>query len=129
MSVRLVAKAAFPGILTGMKPIKIENENGETIEIKFDAEGVIQIRHADIDPEKWAILHEYAKRIKQPEIKAAMEARGAFNTPEAKEFLVRMGGYVILRNDLQIVNAEEVALIHAAVKQAGGIVLNWSNRP
>ena len=112
-----------------MKPIKIKNEFGETIEIKFDAEGVIKIRHHDIDPKKWAVLHEYAKRLRQPEIKAAMKAKGAFDTPEAMDFARRMGGYLLLNGDQQIVNAEEVAIIHAAVKQAGGIIPNWSSEP
>ena len=112
-----------------MKPIEIENENGETIEIKFDSDGIIQIRHHDIDPKKWAVLHEYTKRITVPRIKATLEANKIFETPEARELLARMGGYVVLNGDMQIVNAEEVAMIHAAVKQAGGIVPNWSSQP
>ena len=112
-----------------MKPIKIKNEHGETIEIKFSADGVIKIRHSDIDTKKWAVLHEYSKRIKQPEIKAAMEADGIFATPEAKELVSRLGGYVVLRGSTQMVNAEEVAMIHEAVKQHGGIIPNWSNQP
>jgi hypothetical protein len=31
--------------------------------------------------------------------------------------------------DLKIINAEEIALIHQAVKQHGGIVPNWSSQP
>jgi hypothetical protein len=111
-----------------MKPIKIQNEHGETIEIKYDDDGVIKIRHSDIDPKTWAELHEYSKRIRQPEIKAAMEAKGVLDTPEAKELAARFGGYVIVRGKSYIVNFEEVALIHEAVKQAGGIVPNWSSR-
>ena len=112
-----------------MKPIKIENEYGETIELKFDADGVVKIRHHDIDPKKWAVLHEFSKRMKQPRIKAAMEADGIVETAESKELLARFGGYVVLNGDLQIVNAEEVAMIHAAVKQAGGTIPNWSSQP
>lgn len=112
-----------------MKPIKIQNEYGETIEIKFNADGVIKIRHSDIDPRSWGELLESSKRMRQPEVKAAMKSKGAFETPEAKEILGRLGGYVIIRGKMQMINAEEVALIHEAVKQHGGIVPNWSSRP
>lgn len=112
-----------------MKPIKIKNEYGETIEIKFDADGVVQIRHSDIDPKKWAVLHEYAKRMQQPKMKAAMEVNRILDTPEAKEIASRFGGYVVLHGDTHMVNAEEVAMIHEAVKQHGGIVPNWSSQP
>jgi hypothetical protein len=112
-----------------MKPIEIKNDCGEIIEVKFDSDGVIQIRHSDIDPKSWAVLHEYSKRMRQPEIKAALETNKIFDTPEAKEMAERLGGYVVLNGDTHIVGADEVALIHEAVRKAGGIVPNWSNQP
>lgn len=121
-----LTKVRFPSYCRGVKPIKIQNENGETIEIKFNADGVIQIRHSDIDPKKWAVLHEYTKRMAQPKMKAALEAKGI--GAESKEMLAQMGGYIVLNGDTQIVNAEEVASIHAAVKKAGGILPNWSSQ-
>ncbi len=41
-----------------MKPISVQNEDGETIEIKQDADGVIKIRHSDIDPKSFGVLRE-----------------------------------------------------------------------
>ena len=110
-----------------MKPIKIDNEYGETIEIKWDGEGNIKIRHSDVHPKLWGELHEYAKRMRIPEFKAAMEAHGILDTPEAKEMAAKFGGYMLLRGKSYIINAQEIALIHAAIKKAGGIVPNWSS--
>ena len=38
------------------------------------------------------------------------------------------GGYMVIRGRSCIINAEETALIHQAIKEAGGVVRNWSNR-
>jgi hypothetical protein len=118
----------------GMKPITIKNEYGEIIEIKYDDDGVIKIRHSDIDPKSWGVLHEYNKRLRQTSLQDFLKKKGLdINDPMVsgmmKELAGRMGGYILLGKDTYQVNAEEVALIHAAVKQAGGIVPNWSSQP
>lgn len=117
-----------------MKPLKITNEYGKTIEIKFNDDGIIKIRHSEIDSKAWAELREYDKEMRHASLQSFMLKKGIdLNSPEVKEMAKsvagRMGGYVFLRGDTHMVNAEEVALIHAAVKQAGGIVPNWSRRP
>ena len=117
-----------------MKPISVKNEYGETIDIKWDADGNIKIRHSDIDPKRWGDLHELAKRMRQPGPRAAAERVGPavgvdFESPEAKEMLARMGGYMLIGRESYIVSAEELKLIYDAVREAGGVVPNWSSRP
>jgi len=116
-----------------MKPIAIQNEYGETIEIKFDADGGIKIRHSDIDPKSWGRLHEYSKRMRRPDFQAYSAERekelkmSPADAQKAKGAVESMGGYMVIRGKTFMVNAAEVALIHAAVKQAGGILPNWSS--
>jgi len=116
-----------------MKPLTIKNEDGETIEIKYDADGVIKIRHSDIHPKSWGELHEYSKRIKKTDFKALMEKKKPegvdFDSGEAKQMLNAMGGYVLISGRSYIISAAEIKLIHEAVKQSGGVIPNWSNRP
>lgn len=113
-----------------MKPLKIKNEYGEIIEIKHDADGAIKIRHSDIDPKRWGELHEYAKRMSQPKVKSYMAGKGIdLDKPGAKELLGKMGGYIVIRGESYIINADELSRIHEAVKQAGGVVPNWSSQP
>lgn len=113
-----------------MAPLKIKNEYGETIEIKYDADGVIKIRHSDIDRKFWGKLHEHSKRIRQPKFQAFLAGKGiAPNDPAAKEMAEELGGYMIIRGKSYIISAAELALIHGAIKQAGGIIPNWSNQP
>ena len=116
-----------------MKPLKIKNDDGDTIEIKYDADGGIKIRHSDIDPKLWGELHEYAKRVRQPGLQSFLEEKGIdLDNPEAKEVaekLGKLGGYTVLRGKTYSINSQEVAMIHEAIKQAGGIVPNWSSRP
>jgi len=116
-----------------MNPIKIENEYGETIEIKSNDDGIIEIRHSDIDSKTWGVLHEYDKRIRQTSLKEFLTKKGIdMSNPLAAKIAEQMagraGGYIVLKGKSYIVNAEEVALIHAAIKQAGGIVPNWSSQ-
>lgn len=117
-----------------MKPLTIKNEYGETIEIKYDADGVIEIRHSDIDPKSWGELHQYDQRLRQASLQSFLEKKGIdLSSPEVKgmvkELGGRLGGYIVLRGKNYEVNSQEVALIHEAIKQAGGMVPNWSNRP
>jgi YD repeat-containing protein len=117
-----------------MKPISVKNEEGETIEIKWDADGNVKIRHSDIDPKQWGDLHELTKKIRQPGPHAialeVAQAQGVdLESPEAKELMARMGGYMLIRGTSYIVGADELKLIYDAVKQAGGVVPNWSNSP
>ena len=116
-----------------MNPITIKNDSGETIEIKYDAEGGIKIRHSDIDPKRWGELHEYEKRLRQPGIHDVLAANGIdISDPETRNALgdtSALGGYMLLRGKSYIISAKEVAMIHEAIKQAGGIIPNWSNRP
>jgi hypothetical protein len=117
-----------------MKPIQVENEYGETIEIKWDADGNIKIRHSDIDPKQWGDLQELTKRMRQPGPRAvALEVAQAhgvdLESPTAKELMARMGGSMVIRGKSYIVSAEELKLIYSAIEQAGGVVPNWSNSP
>ena len=128
MLIRLVDKASVWLTIARMKPIAIKNEYGETIEIKFNADGVIKIRHSDIDPKAWGELREYSKGMNHPQFKAVLEAKGIPVTPDTIKLAGKMGGYIVLRGQSKIINANEVALIHEAVKKAGGIVPNWMNR-
>jgi hypothetical protein len=121
-------------IVWGLKPLKIQNEYGETIGITFDGDGVIQICHSDIDPNAWGVLHESDKRTRQASVKDSLAEKGFdISNPIVaammKEFAGRAGGYIVLTGKSDPVNAEETALIHAAVKHAGGIVPNWSSQP
>lgn len=122
------------GHCRGMKPISVKNEYGETIDIKWDADGNIKIRHSDIDPKRWGDLHEHAKRIRQPGPRAVAERVGQahgvdLESPEAKEMLARMGGYMLIRGESYIVSAGELKLIYDAIREAGGGVPNWSSHP
>jgi YD repeat-containing protein len=113
-----------------VKPIKITNADGESIEIKYDSEGTIKIRHSDIDAKRWGELHEYAKRLRQPKAKSFVEAKGIdLNNPEAQELAQKLGGYVDVGGKVFIIGPEELAMIYAAIKKAGGIVPNWSSCP
>lgn len=119
-----------------MKPIKIANEYGETIEIKYDAEGAIKIRHSDVDPKRWGELHEYSKRMRHPAIQQIFEERLAkegmdpnINAAQIAAALDQQGAYMVIQGKSYIINAKELAMIHEAIKQAGGIIPNWSNRP
>jgi hypothetical protein len=110
-----------------MKPLKVKNEYGETIEIKFNADGVIKIRHSDIDPKFWGELREISKRMREPGVKGAMERRGITAPTQAEGCLKKLGGYIMIRDKMAVINSAEVDLIHEAVKKAGGIVPNWSS--
>jgi YD repeat-containing protein len=113
-----------------MKPIKIKNEYNETIELKWDEDGNIQVRHSDIDKEHFGKFHEFAKRSRQPQIKESLKGKGIdANNPQAKELLEKMGGYLVIHGETFFINAEETAMILEAVKQHGGIVPNWSSQP
>jgi hypothetical protein len=41
----------------------------------------------------------------------------------------KLSGYIVIDGKSFGIGAEEVALIHEAIKKAGGIITNWSNRP
>ena len=114
-----------------MKPLKIKNEYGETIEIKFDDDGAIKIRHSDIDATAWGKLQQYDKRMRQASVQEFLTKKGIdMSNPlmagMVKEMAGRAGGYIVLRGKTYQVDAKEIAMIHEAVKQAGGIVPNWS---
>jgi hypothetical protein len=114
-----------------MKMISVTNEYGETIEIKQDADGVIKLRHSDIDPKRFGVFHEYSKRIRQPEIAETLKRKGfgseavaaALASPLGKV----IGGYIVIAGHSYIINSEETALIHDAIKKHGGIAPNWSS--
>jgi len=117
-----------------MKPISVKNEYGETIDIKWDADGNIKIRHSDIDPKRWGDLHELSKRIRQPGPGAVAEkiakAQGfEMESPELKELMAKFGGYMMIRGQSHPVSGDEFKLIYDAIRQAGGVIPNWSSRP
>lgn len=112
-----------------MKPIKIKNEEGETIEIKWDADGSISIRHSDIDKKNFGWLREYSKTSRQPKAAAFLKERGIdVSHPLVKELLPKAGASLVIRRKSYHIGADEVALICEAVKKHGGIVPNWSSR-
>jgi hypothetical protein len=114
-----------------MNAISVKNEFGETIEIQQDADGVIKLRHADIDPKRFGVFHEYSKRSRQPEVAEFLKTKGfgpeavaaALASPLGKV----IGGYVVIRGQSYIINAQETALIYDAIKRNGGIVPNWDS--
>jgi hypothetical protein len=116
--------------IRAMQPIQIKNSQGETIEIQWDDEGTIKIRHSDIDRETWSELHEHSKRMKQPGPRSALEKSGINPEDElAKQMAAKLGGYIVIDGKSFGIGAKEVALIHDAIKKAGGIIPNWSNCP
>jgi hypothetical protein len=110
-----------------MQPIKVENEHGETIEIKWDADRNIHVRHSDIDKERFGQLHEYSKRVRVPGLRRTLKEKGIDTSdPNVQAMAGRLGGYILIDGEQFDINAKEVALIFEAVKQNGGIVPNWS---
>ena len=107
-----------------MKIFTVENEYGETIEINYNADGVIKIRHSDINPRAWGTLHEFAKRIRHPGMQKFVDAN-----PAAREVAARMGGYMVIQGKTFMISPQEMSLIHEAVRKGGGIVRNWSSSP
>ena len=107
-----------------VRPLMVENDYGERIEIKYNADGVIRIRHSDIDPKAWGTLHEIAKGIRHPVMNEFIEAN-----PVSTEVAANTGGYLVIRGRTFAITAREISLIHEAVKEAGGIVPNWSRSP
>lgn len=111
-----------------MKPIAIKNESGEVIEVKWDKDGNIFIRHSDIDKKQFGQLREYSKVIREPRTKEFLESHGInADHPIAKELLPKMGGYIVIDGESRIINAQELAVIFETVKLNGGIVPNWSS--
>ena len=114
-----------PVALLGMKPIAIKSEDGDTIEIRWDADGNIEIRHSAIDRERFGQLHEYSKRLRHPRLRRHLAERG-LDVPEAKALIEKLGGYMMLGLEQIPVSARDIALILEAVKLNGGVVPNWS---
>ena len=78
-----------------MNPIKLKHEDGETIEMKWDADGNIQLWHSDLGRKKFGRFHEYAKKMRQPQVEAFFKEKGIDATsPQARELLEKMGGYL-----------------------------------
>jgi YD repeat-containing protein len=112
------------------KPIAIKNEYGETIEIKWDDEGNIQVRRSDIDKERFGQRRELTKWSRLPEVKNSLKARGVdMKNPEIAALLGRLGSLLVIDGQKFTINAEETALILDTVKRNGGILPNWSSRP
>jgi len=103
-----------------MKRVKIKNDDGDTIEIKCDADGTVKIRHSDIDAKAWGELHEYAKSLKQPSVYFPLAEKGIiFNNPAARTIAERFGGYVMVRGNNYVLAVEEMIMIQAAMKRCG----------
>ena len=109
-----------------MKPIAIKNEDGEIIEIKWDADGKIFIRHSDIDKKRFGELREYTKVAREPKFKKILKDKGV-DSPMAAELMGRMGGYLVIDGESYIISAKEISMIFETVKLNGGIVPNWSS--
>lgn len=113
-----------------MKIITLKNSDGETIEVEYTPDGAIRIRHSDIDPKAFGEFHEFSKRLRQAGPRSLAQSKGVDpSSPEVKAMAERLGGYMVLRGETYTINAEETALILEAIKQDGGVVPNWSNRP
>lgn len=110
-----------------MRPIAVKNDLGEKIEIKWDADGNIQVRHSDIDRRHFGLFREFAKRIRQPSVKQGMEAKGLNPSfTESQAMLGRLGGhgYIVIGDKCFDLSVDEVRLILETVKLNGGIVPN-----
>jgi len=111
-----------------MQPITTKNENGETMEIKWDDDGNIQVRHSDIDKKRFGQLCELSKRSRQPGLKQFLKGRGIdADSPDVQALLARMGSVLVIEGRSFTINAEETALILDTVKRNGGILPNWSS--
>lgn len=130
MLIRLVDKTEIFSLISDVKTISLKTATGETIEVKYSADGKIKIRHSDINAESFGEFHEYAKRIRQQGPQTALQNKGIdASSPDAKEIAERLGGYMVLRGETFLISSEETAMILEAIKKSGGIVPNWSNRP
>lgn len=111
-----------------MKPIAIKNEYEEVIEIKWDKDGNIFVRHSDIDKKRFGALREYSKVAREPRFKEYLKSHG-FNAddPMAQELLPKMGGYIMIDGESRLIGAKEIAMIFETVKLNGGTVPNWSS--
>jgi len=113
-----------------MNPITVKNEHGETIEVKWDDDGNLEIRHPDINKERFGKFHKFTSRINQPQVAKFVKGKGLNpDDPMVKEMLARMGGYLDIDGATYLINAEETQLIFDAVQKNGGIVPNWSGQP
>ena len=99
------------------------------MDIKWDADGNIWVRHSDIDKQRFGQLKEYAKEVRNLELQAKLEAMGVdTDEPTAKEMLGKMGAYLVIDGDLKILDPKEMTAIMEVVKLNGGILPNWSSR-
>lgn len=117
-----------------MKPIAVKNSYGETIEVKWDADGNIQVRHSDVDKRRFGQFCELAKRLRQPSLREHLNkylaAQGTtIDDPLVQQLLGQLGSLLVIDGRSFAISAEETALILQTVKQNGGILPNWSNRP
>src|SRR6266404_1882314 len=104
-----------------MKPIAIKNEDGEIIEIKWDKDGNIFIRHSDIDRKRFGQLREYSKVSKEPKFKEFLKANGIdADAPMIKDLTPKMGASLVIDDKSHIINTAEVSLILETVKLNGG---------
>ena len=100
------------------------------MEIKWDDDGNIQVRHSDIDKKRFGRLCELSKRSRQPEVKQALEGKGInLASPDIQALLSRMGSALVIEGESFTISAQETALILDTVKLNGGILPNWSASP
>jgi YD repeat-containing protein len=113
-----------------MKPIVLKNEFGEKMEVMWDDDGNIRVRHSDIDPTKFGELHEYSKQSRPPALGARLRTKGFDPTSSTShELLGKMGACLVIEGKSYIIGRDEAAMIYDAVKQHGGIIPNRSAEP
>ena len=104
-----------------MTPITLKSALGETIEVKWDNAGHIEVRHSDINRECFGEFHELSQRPGHAyELLEGKEIH--IEDPAAQELMGRLGGYVKIEDGAYFVDANETAMILDAVKQHAGML-------
>jgi hypothetical protein len=96
-----------------MNPIKMQNEYGETIEVRRGKKGTVEVRHSDIDVNNfWPFTEITAgKKVRDASVAALMAMLGKAQATKG------MGGYLMVNGQSSILNPAEVAMIREAVKK------------
>jgi len=123
MLIRLVDIVNFFCFGTGMKSIKFNNEDGETIELRRGMDGEIKIRHSRHNRRLFGDYHEFAGIFRHPKMKEILAKRGI--DPESRKFkkgleMIKKSfspAYMQLKEESLLLSDEEVGLIRAAIPQ------------
>ena len=99
-----------------MKVIKLQNDSGETIEVKRGANGAVLLRHSDVDATDFGIFKD------SPNVAEICAKHGIDKNSPDGAGVVRLaemflGPHMEFRRTKCILNADEVAMIREAINQ------------